>query len=674
MSDNEKEKRTWKKERRLEDVPSIVHQVRCHTAQGKLFDPKDLIYRLGWDNVSDSLFRELVHDQYRLAVRQSNSGWIRDARYYSGLRFVGSPDWVEEVLPEVALGKSRSMHSRSRSPVDRSRPKSCDSSHGHREVLHGQSLGKSKRMHRSPSPVERSRPKSPDSHRGHRSGHYSSSRRGNEHHRQRSNYYDKPRRQSHREVSNAMEWKEREYRPGHQDRSRHGRGEHGTAAKGGRRLVSAKGQSLQITLGTKPEKVKSRSGQACPANGCNAVSKHIRRHVQMTHIPSVFWEETAGNDLPGRRLKALEQLAMLIIGRPGVNRLMEWADRYVRIQASSTPNSTSQTAMRAVCKYARWNIPDQFTIAPVNSPAALIHWRIICAMMEHLSESQKRRFLDELKEDRGKRDEDEKGKDKKKSNKKDDHDEQKRDAVHSPEPQEKSSGEEVMDIEELNLEAGDEEAGVQDVIQDIESLLQGEEMDKEAEDSEKDTEGVTTVEAAVRVEIVSEDNLPVGPLTYAQVTKLPPAVKPRSKSKKVPSVRQGFDSHFHLDRTAKSLFGQDWVDLHKLWPVKQDPAPENNVEIVGGILVYCDPERYHSVKCPEDANFKVAVGIHPKKSDSFSSEKESVLKELLHKPGVVALGEVGIDHSVSRHLWLEQEEVLNRVLGISELTKFGPSC
>ncbi|XP_053390195.1 uncharacterized protein LOC128553104 [Mercenaria mercenaria] len=84
-------------------VWDAVHMLDMATVKGKT-------RKLGWDNVSDSLFRELVHDQYRLAVRQGNSGWIRDARYYSGLRFIGSPDWMEEALPEVSLGKSRSMH------------------------------------------------------------------------------------------------------------------------------------------------------------------------------------------------------------------------------------------------------------------------------------------------------------------------------------------------------------------------------------------------------------------------------------------------------------------------------------------------------------------------------------------------------------------------------------
>lgn len=59
------------------------------------------------------------------------------------------------------------------------------------------------------------------------------------------------------------------------------------------------------------------------------------------------------------------------------------------------------------------------------------------------------------------------------------------------------------------------------------------------------------------------------------------------------------------------------------------------------------------------------MGVHPKHIEEFSSDRFLHMEELLNRPHVVALGEVGLDRTVPGKLWIRQEEVLCQVLTLS---------
>ena len=53
-----------------------------------------------------------------------------------------------------------------------------------------------------------------------------------------------------------------------------------------------------------------------------------------------------------------------------------------------------------------------------------------------------------------------------------------------------------------------------------------------------------------------------------------------------------FDSHFHLDRTARELWGVRevlTVTLDDILREPLEPAPNNPVTLIGGVMVFCDP-------------------------------------------------------------------------------------
>ena len=44
--------------------------------------------------------------------------------------------------------------------------------------------------------------------------------------------------------------------------------------------------------------------------------------------------------------------------------------------------------MRHLCKVREWPVPDRFTLAPLNSPAVLTHWRILTHILSMMMPSE----------------------------------------------------------------------------------------------------------------------------------------------------------------------------------------------------------------------------------------------------------------------------------------------
>ena len=78
-------------------------------------------------------------------------------------------------------------------------------------------------------------------------------------------------------------------------------------------------------------------------------------------------------------------------------------------------------------------------------------------------------------------------------------------------------------------------------------------------------------------------------------------------------------------------------------------------------MVYCDPEA-HPTQIPKEKGFSAAVGVHPKKDCFFPNRQFDELRNLLKSTEVVALGEVGLDHTEPQITCQTQEEILLKVL------------
>lgn len=97
--------------------------------------------------------------------------------------------------------------------------------------------------------------------------------------------------------------------------------------------------------------------------------------------------------------------------------------------------------------------------------------------------------------------------------------------------------------------------------------------------------------------------------------------------------------------------------------------PKVPVEVVGGVLNYCDPIRFDSISFPSDRRWRVAVGIHPKWAKKVTGTEIQRLGEILQNPAVVGVSELGLDHSVPYSEYGAQTELLRRILLLPHITQ-----
>ncbi len=103
----------------------------------------------------------------------------------------------------------------------------------------------------------------------------------------------------------------------------------------------------------------------------------------------------------------------------------------------------------------------------------------------------------------------------------------------------------------------------------------------------------------------------------------PPPREPRATIGGEQSL-EAFESHFHLDRLSWAL-GQTWSETMRNLNRPTDVAVRQPVQLVGGVMVFCDPEEFHKLPFL-DNHFVSAVGIHPKKAHMCTQGRLDQLK------------------------------------------------
>lgn len=98
-----------------------------------------------------------------------------------------------------------------------------------------------------------------------------------------------------------------------------------------------------------------------------------------------------------------------------------------------------------------------------------------------------------------------------------------------------------------------------------------------------------------------------------------------------------------------------------------DGPPRVPVVVSGGVLNYCDPQRFKEVAFPSDRAWKVAVGIHPKHAPKVDDRMLDDLESLICDTRVAGVSELGLDHSTPPDTWVLQEHLLDRIvrMGVS---------
>ncbi|XP_033730888.1 uncharacterized protein LOC117320398 [Pecten maximus] len=361
---------------------------------------------------------------------------------------------------------------------------------------------------------------------------------------------------------------------------------------------------LQGQEGQPPEKKSHRGhrkGEICKIGGCGKETWYPKRHLVEAHLPNVLEERHPLTvDLHRTRYSCLAMFAVCTVGpTAGLQDLCDWINRYRFIEPGWKITDRQRELMVGLCEEQGWEVPQDFSLSPINSPAALLHWRCLKAIANQIA----RGTMNELRE------------------------------------RFTFTSEQVLVEPEAEVQ---DTAGV-DVKDPIEAM--------ETSSGLRVSTGRSAEDPGLEHQNPAGDSLEDISV---------PESKRMEESKPVMSA---FDSHFHLDRIRRYLKLHHDASVHDVLAAVPTTPGEYQLEVSGGVAVYCDPETYPSVdeisRLVEEG-FKAVIGVHPK--HCISKVDKQRLVDLLVVPGVAGLGEVGLDHTCRPDTWYPQEQLLKDLL------------
>ena len=342
------------------------------------------------------------------------------------------------------------------------------------------------------------------------------------------------------------------------------------------------------------KKAKKGRPSMCPLPNCNRSTRKLKEHATL-HFPTVLRENTnlefEESELQNLRHRSLETLVQYVLGPNGT-----LPDLVKYLNEQETLPDTNLTVISPHClqrmislsHHKKWKIPEIFSLNPVNSPACLLHWRILLILLRKLTDQERESFQQ-----------------------------------FGSTPQQSSFENPLSQPSHVP-------------VLTMTGLA-------------SQTSPVPVLTRTGLGSLVSQDIQMVEPTQ----TTYPEAI----------------DSHFHLDRTRRKLWGQQsMASVEELVQYTPPPLPTRQVQVTGGVAVYCDPDSYPPAPTI-DSPWKTAVGFHPRHATLFSESTFQQLDALLHSPFVTALGEIGLDRTEPEFTWELQETVLKKLLQLCNVRK-----
>ncbi|VDI04080.1 TatD DNase family protein [Mytilus galloprovincialis] len=426
-------------------------------------------------------------------------------------------------------------------------------------------------------------------------------------------------------------------------------------------------QQKQDTQQPETKHFEGNKHSTCPIPTCGESTKKMKHHCWVYHLPYIFKDlpldkfekEPSFQKLRG---KAIQMLAWWIVGqRATVYDLVRYVNSNNILPRNCTMMQRCQDQMRNVTAVMNWYPPaeDIYTMYPVNSSAVLMQWRILITLLAQLSPARRAEFrrigCDFVLPPMARQQSPVKRK--------------AETAVKVPVAKSYKSSRPTEGRINLANQSGrareNKPPTVSTVVKTLTNLqnqLAGKPLDareilnrkRQSRDSSRpvDTKNRKT------------ESHPVPQVSNPVVDKNNNV----NRIQKVTLVSEAFDSHFHLDRASILLTGSLEMSVEQYLQEKLIPQPDIAVEVIGGVLVYCDPDTYPQV-LPDTSKWKIAIGLHPKAAPYFNNDQFMAMQEALTDMRVSALGEIGLDRTVNPIHWMSQEKILDKLLGLASPNK-----
>ncbi|XP_063964571.1 uncharacterized protein LOC135156342 [Lytechinus pictus] len=394
------------------------------------------------------------------------------------------------------------------------------------------------------------------------------------------------------------------------------RGRAGAPASPGKRALSG-------AIGGPAHKRKARGPcPLCQQRPHQKLKVHVYRH--MPPALRLGLDRPVGEELPLLEVMGcLRFLAQCFTGSPDLDSLV----KFVNLKAPDNwnwyiPPSMEEEMFRFLGQLGAFR-PSSISVRPLNSVAALLHWRVLAFLVGQLTEEEIRQ-LHHL----GGSSAPEKG--------------------------------EAMPVRTAQLKPAGSTVPSTPVVRPKRPTSSGHDRDYVPAHSAPAAAGAPP---AAKGGVSATPVAPKGSV-QTRVWKRTPGSTPEAgrvsfaEVAAKPPIPLAVDSHFHLDFLEGRLGQKGW----KCAESTAGREPRVPVRLVGGVANFCDPRKYKGILFPEGRNWKVSVGVLPRMASSFEEADLDAMGRLACDPKTSALGEIGLDYSLPPSTWSKQLLVYTTIL------------
>jgi len=401
------------------------------------------------------------------------------------------------------------------------------------------------------------------------------------------------------------------------------------------------------------------NGTKCPVVGCDWKARRLRNHVNRMHLPRIMWDNHSPPVNPDRyeelnkiRGNVLVFLARHLVGTDNIFDLLRWCreEAFIPYRASVLGRHIEQ--MRSLTNTLGWSKPsyNRYNLYSPNHTSVLIHWRYQVAMLKKLPPEARLTYFNFGLEFMS------------------------TPTNFVPPISKRNRGETILSNSLLapiasknpqpEWDEGCQPAKEPEWIVVVEECGKPDDMEMEpevvSEEEEPDIQGTVTIGPQQYTLVLRGSTLDIS----GTVLRRPSTESVEEAMDEVDNTRweafDVYDSHLHLDRSSKRLLGNLALSMDDWMNEPMERPPTTPVNVIGGTLVYCDPEKYPK-SIPIQDKWKVAIGVHPKKVHTITEAQVEQFISLIGSQRVTAVGELGIDRTVNYRHWDGQLQFLVRV-------------
>ncbi len=316
--------------------------------------------------------------------------------------------------------------------------------------------------------------------------------------------------------------------------------------------------------------MKKKRSSLCPLMGCTSDSRHLSRHVYQRHLPERFQLGNLANPAwQVAHLQGLRWLALQLVGDDRLGTLLDFAQKNdLGINAEVSLSDVDRQWLSEFARQSGWPEVD-FDIQRLNSQALLAHWRVLVGLLKHIPRDRQVYFFN-LDSQR----------------------------TSSTVPAAAGLHVQVPEVEHPSTPTPPVVAVTEPVRRGTTHAAAGLHVQiPEVEHPSTLTPPVVAVTDPVgRGTAHAVSNiLNTSVREYLAVSgqanlSLARGSTSQASGRPVTTRISAFDSHSHLDRSLVKLGMPYYSEIRTILDADVGIRPQVEVDVVGGVLIYCDPE------------------------------------------------------------------------------------